>query len=177
MMTSAEREYLLKWLEETRELMLRTAQGLSREQLIYCPEAGRWSIADNIEHLLVAEKRVVGGIEKLLQQPPDLSKRAAMTDEQIATQVGTVVDPVQALPQSMPASRWPPEDILQEFERTRQRTCDFAAAVDADLRQRFMPHFLFGDLDCYQWFLLLAAHCQRHRAQSELVKSSSGFPR
>lgn len=176
-MTPAERAYLLKWLAETRELMLRTAGDLSREQLVYRPEAGRWSVADNIEHLLVAEKRVVGGIEKLLQQPPDPSRRAAMTDEQIAAQVGTVVQPVQALPQSMPASRWPPEHLLQEFQITRQRTYDFAASVDADLRQRFMPHFLFGDLDCYQWLLLLAAHCQRHRAQSEQVKSSPGFPR
>jgi hypothetical protein len=177
MVTPAEREYLLTQLAETRERVLRTLQGLSREQLVYCPEAGRWSVADNIEHLLVAEKRVVGGIEKLLQQPPDHSKRPAISDEEVVAQVGTVVERVQALPQSMPASRWPPEELLQEFQKTRQRTYDFAATVDGDLRQRFMPHFLFGDLDCYQWLVLLAMHCQRHCAQSEHVKASPGFPR
>lgn len=41
MVTPAEREYLLTQLAETRERVLRTLQGLSREQLVYCPEAGR----------------------------------------------------------------------------------------------------------------------------------------
>jgi DinB superfamily len=176
-MTPAESEYLLTQLSETRERMLGTLHGLSHEQLVYCPEAGRWSVADNVEHLLVAEKRVVGGIEKLLQLPPDDSKRPAMSDRDIILQVGTVVERVQALPQSMPASLWPPEELVQEFEKTRQRTFDFAATVDGDLRRRFMPHFLFGDLDCYQWLVLLAMHCQRHCAQSESVKASPGFQR
>src|SRR3984885_15481737 len=68
MVTPAEREYLLTQLVETCERVLRTLQGLSREQLVYCPEAGRWSVADNIEHLLVAEKRVMTGTEKPLHR-------------------------------------------------------------------------------------------------------------
>jgi hypothetical protein len=29
----------------------------------------------------------------------------------------------------------------------------------------------------YQWLLLIAGHCDRHRVQSEEVMASPGFPR
>jgi hypothetical protein len=177
MMTPAERQSALARLAESRDHLLRTARGLSREQLLYRSDPARWSVAENIEHLVVVENFVVGTIEKLLQQPPDLAKRSPMTDEQLVAQIETVVERAQAPPRALPSSRWPPEELLPEFEKARRRTTDFAAAADGDLRRRFIPHFKFGDLDCYQWLLLLAAHCQRHCAQSEQVEASPGFPR
>jgi len=66
---------------------------------------------------------------------------------------------------------------LQQFAAARKRTSEFAAATNADLRRHFLPHPVFGDLDCYQWLLLLGAHCDRHRVQSQEVKASAEFPR
>jgi hypothetical protein len=66
---------------------------------------------------------------------------------------------------------------LQEFEAARERTRDFAASTQADLRRHFFKHPIFGDLDLYQWLLMIAAHCDRHRVQSEEVMASPEFPR
>jgi hypothetical protein len=176
MMTSAERVFALHQLDLSRERLLRAVHGLSSQQLLFRPEPGRWSIAENIEHLVVVERYLVGAIEKLLLEPPDLSKRPALEDAQVIAKVGTVVDRVQAPPRALPASRWPIEELLREFQTARQRTCDFVSTADGDVRRHFIPHFVFGDLDCYQWFLLIGAHCHRHTTQSEAVKAFPAFP-
>jgi hypothetical protein len=176
MMTSTEREFALNQLDQSRERLLRAVHGLSSPQLLFRPEPGRWSIAENIEHLVVVEKFLVGAIEKLLLEPPDISKRPSLEDAQVIAKVGTVVDRVQAPPRALPTSRWPTEELLREFQTARRRTCDFVSAADGDLRHHFIPHFVFGDLDCYQWFLLIGAHCHRHTTQSEAVKASPAFP-
>jgi hypothetical protein len=176
-MTPIEREFAIKQFDQTSERLQSILHGLSRDQLLYCPEPGRWSIAENVEHLVVVEKRLVGAMDKLLQEPPDLSKRCAIEDEEVIWQVGTVVERVQSPAHSLPVLRWPADALLPEFETTRQRTREFTSTINGDLRHHFMPHFLFGLLDCYQWLLLIGAHCNRHSTQCEMVKASPGFPR
>jgi hypothetical protein len=67
--------------------------------------------------------------------------------------------------------------LLGEFEAARKRTSGFTASTNAQLRQHFFPHPMFGDLNCYQWLLLIGAHGERHRAQAEEVLASPDFPR
>lgn len=151
--------------------MLRVLEGLSPEQLLYRAEPGRWSIAENVEHIVVVEKRLVGAIEKLLPEPADSSKQCSMTDAEVVWRITTVANPVQAPERALPTLRWPAPSLVQEFEAARQQTRDFVSATAGDLRRHFINHFLFGDLDCYQWFLLIGAHCNRHCTQSEAVRN------
>jgi uncharacterized damage-inducible protein DinB len=178
-MTSAERESLLKDLTESRERLLRMAQGLSREQLHYRPAPGRWTVAECLEHIATVEGRVLGLIQETLETGLDSSKRSAMEgkdDTLVASVVGRM--PRFQAPEFLaPTGRWPDNQLLKEFEGARQQTRDFAASTRADLRRYFYKHPVFGELDLYQWLLLIAAHCDRHRAQSEEVMASLGFPR
>jgi uncharacterized damage-inducible protein DinB len=178
-MTSAERESLLKNLAESRERLLRMALDLSREQLHFRPAPGRWTVAECLEHIAFVEGRLLGLVQKLLETPPDPSKRSAMEgkdDMLVADLVGRVTR-FQAPDYVAPTGRWPDEQLMKEFEAARRQTRDFAASTQANLRQHFYNHPIFGDLDMYQWLLLIAAHCDRHRAQSEEVIASPGFPR
>lgn len=176
MISQAERDFAIKQLDQSRGRLLRLAEGLSPDQLLYRPDPGRWSIAENVEHVVVVERRLLGAIDKLLQEPPDLSKQSALSDAEVIWRVSNVVSPVKAPERALPTMRWPAETVLQEFETLRQQTQDFVSAVAGDLRHHFINHFVFGDLDCYQWFLMMGAHCNRHCAQSEAVKLSRGFP-
>ena len=175
-MTPAERTFALQQLSDSRERMLLLLQGLSPDQLVYRSQPERWSIAENVEHVLVVEKRLVIAIEKLLQEPPCFSKQCSLDDAEVLRQVGTVVQRIEAPPHALPKMRWPAETLPHEFATVRQRTRDFASTTNGDLRRQFMPHFLFGELDCYQWLLLIGAHCHRHSAQCEALKTSPGFP-
>jgi uncharacterized damage-inducible protein DinB len=177
-MTPAERQYALQHLAESRERLLRMAQELTREQLHYCPAPGRWTVAECLEHIVMVETRIFGGIQKALESGPDASRRSALEgqDDMLITGAANRVGRFQAPQPLVPTGRWPDEQILQEFEAARERTREFAASTQADLRRHFFPHRAFGELDLYQWLLLIAGHCDRHRGQSEEVMSSPGFP-
>ena len=58
-------------------------------------------------------------------------------------------------------------ELLGAFVTAREATMQFALETQEDLRSHFATHPLFGDLDCYQWLMLIASHCERHRKQIE----------
>jgi hypothetical protein len=176
MITPAEREFALKVLDETRDALLSTLEGLSPEQLSYRPELGRWSVADNTEHIIVAERRLVRALERLLSGPPDMATRTAMGDQEVLHRTETVVERLKSPENVLPASRWPAPQLGREFETVRQTTRNFANVSNGDLRRYFMPHPVFGNLDAYQWLLFTGAHSQRHMLQSKSVIASANFP-
>jgi uncharacterized damage-inducible protein DinB len=176
MISTTEREYAITQLDQTRQRLLGILQGLSRDQLLFRPDPGRWSVAENVEHLVVAEKRLVGAIDKLLEEPLDFSTQRGISDEEVVKKVGTALERVQSPSHSLPKLRWPADQLLHEFETTRERTREFTSTTKGDLRHHFIRHFVLGDLDCYQWLLLIGAHCKRHTAQAEAVKASLNFP-
>jgi uncharacterized damage-inducible protein DinB len=178
-MTPAERDKLLKNLEESRERLLLTATNLSREQLHYRPAPDRWTVAECLEHISLVEARVLGAIHKTLEAGPDPSKRSALEGQDDALIAGAVARIVRfkAPEPLVPTGRWPDDQLLNEFEGTRQQTRAFAVSTTADLRHHFYKHPALGELDLYQWMLLIAGHCDRHRVQSEEVMASPDFPR
>jgi uncharacterized damage-inducible protein DinB len=179
-MTTAERERAVSYLAQSRDKLLRTTRGLSREQLQFKPAPDRWSVAECLEHLIVVEnRRITDGIPATLQQPVDSAKRSAFEgrDDELVQLVAGRAQRVQAPEPARPTGRWPHDRLVPEFEAVRKRSTDLAASTDADLRKHFSTHPLFGELDCYQWLLLVAAHSDRHRAQIEEVVASPGFPR
>jgi hypothetical protein len=176
MITPAERDFALKLLDETGDGLLHLLDGLSLEQLLFQPEPGRWSVAENVEHLVMVEKRVVPAIEKMLHEPPDHVMKPCMGDEEVLRRIGTVVDRVQAPERSQPASRWPAGELRREFETARRYTRNFVSSTNGDLRHHFINHWLFGDFDTYQWLLLIGSHTQRHTIQSKNVIASPNFP-
>lgn len=177
-MTPAERELALQNLAESRERVLRMAQGLTHEQLHYRPAPGRWTVAECLEHIVTVETRLLDRIQTTIEKGPDSSRRSVLEGQDAALVAGTVAREVrfQAPEILEPTGRWPDEQLLPEFEAARQKSRDFAASTQADLRSHFFKHPVLGDLDLYQWLLMIAAHCDRHRAQSEEVMASAGFP-
>jgi uncharacterized damage-inducible protein DinB len=177
-MTPAERESLLNQLTESRERLLRMMQGLSPRQLHFRPAPGRWTVAECLEHIVTVERRVLDLIQKNLEAGPDPSKRSAFEgqDREMIADVAGRVTRFEAPQMLVPTGQFSDDRFLTEFEAARRQTRDFAASTDADLRRHFHQHPAFGDLDLYQWCLLIAAHCDRHRTQSEEVMASPGFP-
>jgi len=178
-MTPVEKEALLKNLAESRERLLGTVKRLSHTQLTYKPAPDRWSVAENLEHITVVETRVLGFIQKTLEAPSDFSKKSAKEGQEqaLVDDIAGRITRFKAPEHIVPTGRWPLDQLTEEFEAARKRSTEFAAGTDADLRHHFFPHPIFGEMDCYQWLLLLGAHCDRHRAQSEEVMVDPGFPK
>ena len=133
-MTPAEREQAISSLRDSRDRLLRTAHGLSPAQLRYKPAPDRWSVAECIEHIVLVESSILGGVEKTLQQAAD-SPKSAIQDDVLVHQVVDRTTRVKGPDRLMPMGRWPHDQLLREFEAARKRTSEFAATTNADLRQ------------------------------------------
>lgn len=175
-MTPAERQRALADLENTRETVRQAMRGLSSSQLHYKPTPDRWSLAELLEHVIVVEGRVRDRMEKALQQAPS-NVKPAVDDETAVRLAADRTGKLKAPDPVTPSGRWTDDRLLQEFEAARTRSIDFARDTTADLRCRAFLHPFFGDLDCYQWLLLIPAHCRRHLAQAEEVMADPNFPR
>ena len=177
--TPVERERLTRYLAASREKLLLLVKGLSAAELDYKPAPDRWSAAENIEHITVVENIVFGRVTSALGSSPDPSKRGAWEgrDDAIVHEVESRVKRLQAPELGLPKGRWAHDELFRQFEATRQRTSDFATSTTAAPRSHVFPHPFFGELDCYQWMLLMGAHCIRHTAQIEELMATPGFPR
>src|SRR5580693_7459835 len=114
---------------ETRHLVHRAAHGLTPQQLQYRPDASRWSVAENLEHITIVEQNILAGLTRTLQMPPEPEKKPAITDEPLLTNFGRVVQPLKAPERVLPTSRWPVDNLLNEFDAARQRIVEFATTA------------------------------------------------
>jgi hypothetical protein len=179
-MEATERKLVLDHLAASRERLLQAVAGLSAEQRTFQPAEDRWSVAGCVEHIILVEGFVLHTIQTTLQAPPEPAEKQAEVrrkDTIVIERVPARIRRVMGPPAVHPTNRWPHfEELLDQFEATRERSVNFAAGTDADLRSHFFPHPFMGDLDCYQWLLFVGLHCERHVRQLEEVKADAGFP-
>lgn len=168
---------MCRQLSQSRELLRQAVSGLSAEQRSFRPAADRWSVIDCIEHVTVVENFTLQRIRRLLEQPPASQPDTNGKDQVVVDRVPVRTTRVKGPEAVMPNGRWADfEELLSQFEAARHSTIGFAEATQADLRAYAFPHPFLGPLDCYQWLLFLAAHCERHVRQMEEVKSDPAFP-
>ena len=176
-MTPAERERLTNSLSETRRRLLETVQSLSPAQLDYKSGPDRWSAAQIVEHLAIVEGFILIRTDATLKSPEPKPSAWQGRDDALIETIRNRESRVQASERVRPAGQLRHEELLRQFDAARGRVIDFVATTNAPLRSFCSPHPLFGDLDCYQWLLFTAAHCERHHAQILEVMSDANFPR
>jgi uncharacterized damage-inducible protein DinB len=177
---AVERELVVEHLARSRERLILTVDSLTASQRNFRTAEDRWSIADCVEHITVVENFVLRSIQKVLQSPPEPERQseAQGKEQAILERVPARERRVKGPADVMPHGRWPNfDELVRQFEATRERSVRFSAVTQADLRNHFFPHPFLGILDCYQWLLFLGAHCERHVRQMEEVKADPGFPR
>jgi hypothetical protein len=170
-MTESERALAVAYLEQSRDRVLAFAASLTPEQRDFCPSDSGWSAAGLLEHIIVVERLTHDILNRMISEGvPDESRRGkgAHKDRIILENIPMRATRVQA-PQSLhPSGRWGDfEQLVREFELTRNRTLEIARTTDKDLRVYFAPHPFLKDLDGYQWLLIVGAHAERHVRQAE----------
>jgi len=179
-MEATERKLALDHLAASRERVLRAVEGLTAEQRGFQPAEDRWSVAGCVEHIILVEDLVFRNMQAVLRSAPQPEKQAEVRpkDRAVLEKVPLRERRVMGPAAVHPKNRWPDfEELLRQFEITRDRSVSFATATEADLRSHFFPHPILGDLDCYQWLLFMGTHAERHVRQLEEVKADPGFPK
>ena len=178
-MDATERELVVNSLHAQRERLLNAIAGLTPEQRGFRSEPERWSVAECVEHIILVENRVMDSIEQQLQCAPEPEKAAGAVGKArlIMRAVPARGTRVKTPEGAAPSGRWPDfVGLVEAFEKTRQRSIRFAVDTEAELRSHFFPHFVFKDMDCYQWLVFLGAHCERHVLQIEEIRADAGLP-
>jgi DinB superfamily len=175
--TPQDREKALRYLNESRHGVDEAVKGLSEEQWKFKPAADRWSIAEIVEHLAVAEQTVTENVLSQLGKapPPAADRDPKAVDMRILTQVPDRSTKFQAPPQLLPTGRWAPTAALEHFLTSRSQTAEILSSTH-DLRGHVVNHPALGPLDGYQWILVVAAHSERHTKQILEVKADPHFP-
>ena len=175
-----EQQLVIHQLASSEARLLQLVEGLTPEQWTFRETPERWSIAENIEHVIAFENFIPGVITKLLVEPPEPEKKVlAASKERLVLGIanGRSVK-FNARDSVQPVGRWPdPADLVDELKNSGARISAFTMETQADLRSHFFPHLAFGDLDCYQWLVLLGQHGGRHALQIEEIKGDPAYPK
>ena len=177
-LTQADREKAAQYLQQTRDGVLAAAKGLSDAQMKFKPGPDRWSVAEVLEHIVLAEDGLFQNVtDKIMKAPAGAADRdTAKTDAMVLAMVPDRSHKVQAPPPFVPNGRWTPAETLDHFQKSRARTIEFLSSTP-DLRAHVSSDGPLGPLDAYEGLLFIAAHSERHTKQILEVKADPNFPK
>jgi hypothetical protein len=168
-----DRQRLLAHLEMTESWVVTELQGLSDAQLRFRMTPETWSITDVIEHLAIAEPQYWQRVQDSMKQPPNTQKLEA-TDAGILwygiDRTSRATTGEARVPTGKVTNVGEP---LGRFRALRATMKEYAKATTDDLRSRKL---LEGNMDVYQWCLMISTHAQRHILQIREIKAHPNYP-
>jgi hypothetical protein len=183
-LTAAELEQARFYLQLTRNYVVGSVKGLSETQWKFKPAPDRWSIAQNLEHMVFIHELVLGSIlEKLATAPaPPADRDCKLVDEIVIHQFPDRRNRFNPeIPK--PAGDWTLAAALDRLFKNYERSVEFLESTP-DLREHVVEapplkaatKGVYDSMDGYQWVLAAAAHNERHCKQILEVKSDPAFP-
>ncbi len=178
--SEADRKLAVSEFKRTKQRFLDDVKGLSAAQLSYKADTSRWSVAQCIEHIALAENMLWQWEQGVASQPatPEKAAEVKITDEQLLKGVVDRSQKFKAPEMLQPVGKFASSDAaIQAFVNRRDSTIAYLVATKDDLKSHFTAHPAFGTVNCYQMLLLITSHSERHTLQIEEVKSDAGFPK
>jgi hypothetical protein len=175
--TEKDREFALKYANDTRDDYVKQLTGLSDAQLNFRAGEGRWTIGEITEHIIVVENALKGMVEGAMKSPiPACKEEFRVNDVMIILTITNRQQKFQAPEQVRPNGRWKTvADLLTNFGTTRQGTIDYMKNMKDDMRAHFAS-LPFGKGDAFQGYLFMIGHGERHLAQLKEVKADAKYP-
>ncbi|MGA3126684.1 MAG: DinB family protein [Candidatus Korobacteraceae bacterium] len=130
---------------------------------------GRWTILQNVEHVVNAEEGMLKLWQKMAQ--PGVGEHAS--DERVLSAAADRSHPRVAPERVVPQGRI--KTMAEARERFRSSRAATIAALEqipeAELRAKVVPHPLVESADGVQLFIIMALHAERH---AEQIKETAG---
>ena len=168
-LSESDRDFAIKYLTATHEDIVKIASELSDEAWNYIPEAGGWSVANCLEHILTTEEAFFGMAQGALQGEMVEDMDMTGTDGTLIGMMANRGTKFTTAPQFEPTGKWDSKEaMLTTLGESRGKIIEFLKTTDADARH-YKAELPFGEVDAYQIFLLISAHSQRHTAQMKEV--------
>lgn len=173
-----ERDRALSALHGSMKLFRDATAGLSAAQWNFKPAPDRWSIADIAEHLALTEQSLFARLTgEGLQAPASAGDAPTRTDDEVLKMLVDRSHKAQAPETLKPSRKFKSgAEAARVLVEARMKSAAYIRDTNDALRGHRMPHPALGSLDLYQWFLMLAGHCERHTLQALEVKAHPQYP-
>jgi hypothetical protein len=182
---SAEIDQANLHLEQTRNGIIGALIGMSEAQWRFKPAPGVWSVAENMEHIIFVQERVLGLIHnQIATAPPSAADRnPGLVDAIIVNQFPNRLTRFPA-----PEALHPKGDYTLNEARDRMAANTRELAVCLESVPNLRGHVLESPplkavskgehtlMDGYQWILAVSAHTERHTKQILEVRADPDFP-
>ena len=174
--TEKDREFALKYMNDTKADFVKQLTGLSDAQLNFRAGEGRWTIGEIAEHIIVVEQALFGMFNAPTATNTYLGDVPRVADTALILAITNRGQKFTAPEQVRPNGRWKTrEDLLSNFEKTRNATIEAVRSNKADLRSTFVQSPM-GMIDSFQGMLFIVGHSDRHLAQLKEVKADAKYP-
>ena len=173
-MTQAEREHLVAHLEMTQAWLTDEVSSLSAAQLTFRPAPDRWTVAEVVQHLVVAEPNYWNMLRDALKQPPNKLKESATDADVLWYGIDRTRHDKTSQDQNPKDQDIDAAQALKKFLAMHAQLLEMARSTNEDLRGHAVPEW---GVDAYQCLLEISAHEQRHILQIREIKASAGFPK
>lgn len=178
-LSKTERKSAVSLMKDTYKDAVDATKNLSEKQLNYKAAPDKWSVQECLFHIAAAEKRLWILFEDAMKAPANPEKRAEIkvTDEQVVKMVEDRSFKAQA-PESIQPKKTGYNSLVEalvDFKNSRTDHIKYMKSTTEDLRNHVVQ-LPFGWVDCYQFYLFIAGHSNRHTQQMNEVKADSGFP-
>lgn len=184
-LTEQELEQARLFLQQTRNSVIGATKGLSEAQWRFKPAPGQWSIAENMDHIVIVQERVLGPVlAKLASDPAPFANRDyKAVDAIVIHQFPTRLVKFQAPEFVRPVDQIEPQELVDRLKANYIRLMDYLESTPG-LRQqageavplKAVSNGAYEMMDGYQWVLAAAAHAERHAKQMLEVKADDNFP-
>lgn len=173
------------YLKQTRSYVVGATKGLSEAQWKFKPAPDRWSIAEIVEHMVLAQELVLGPVREQLAHAPAAANaaNAKQVDALVLERMPDRLVKFQAPDIIQPTGRWTPavsmERLLKNYaavEKYLETTPDLRQHAIEALPMKALSKGTVDSMDGYQWVLAMAGHVERHTKQILEVKADANFP-
>lgn len=172
-MTDGERQRLLAHLEMTEQWLVKEIDGLSPAQLTFQMTPDSWSVREVVEHLAIAEPQYWQQVQDSLVQAVGYKSEA--TDAAILWYGIDRTNRQRTGEARVPKGKYATaRESLADFRKLRATIAQFAKSSQDDVRGRQLKG---GNMDVYQWLLMISSHAQRHILQIHEIKAHANYPR
>lgn len=154
---------LVSILEAGRRDFLDATSDISPEQASARPVAGRWSVLECIEHLIIVEDCYLGWISN---GTPNAPQRNSDKELRLFTTIRCRLTKVEAPDVVRPVGRFDSLAVaLAEFRAVRDRSVQLVEERGESLYSIGAKHPYFGDVNGVELIQLIDGHARRHADQ------------
>jgi hypothetical protein len=173
-MTEIDRERLVAHLEMTQGWLTDEVSPLSHAQLNFRPAPDRWTVAEVVQHLAIAEPNYWKLLHDSLKQAQGKLDKHATDADVLWYGIDRTRHEKTSKDENPKGEKIDVAQALRTFLAMHAQLLEMARTTNEDLRGHAVPQW---GVDAYQCLLEISTHEQRHILQIREIKASAGFPK